>query len=304
MSEIEVCQTTWQQSKETLKDIRNQVFIQEQLITAELEWDGKDPDAQHVIAYINGTAVACARLIDNKYIGRMAVLKPYRSLKLGKQIIEFIKQSTANTKTHTELELSAQSHAFMFYKSSGFHACSEIYEDAGIPHLTMRYGNSSEHDKKYMFGKDNHNYKGKNQIENKGFLNILVSQSKRSISICLKDLHHPLCSDPYLIEEIKKISNKQRYFNVHILLNFYHPSYSSHPLFKLQKQLPSFVEVRQIEEAIPCQWVFDGTARFDYEQNNSRTCFSDPLKNRPFMERFNKWWRTSKPIQPSKHLHI
>jgi len=303
MSEIKVCQTTWQDEQETLKDIRNQVFIQEQSVAPELEWDEKDPQAQHFIAYIDGTAVACARLIDSKYIGRMAVLKPYRSLGLGKRLIDAIKELTPLNNTPTELELSAQCHAFMFYKSAGFYACSEIYEDAGIPHVTMTYPDNSEK-QTYIFSQDTRYYKSSKAIENKGYLDLLLSQTRRSITICLKDLHHPLCSDPYLVERIKKLASQQRYFNVHILLNFYHPSYNDHPLFKLQSRLPSLVEIRQTDETIPCQWIFDGTARFDYEQNNSRTCFSDPLKTRPFMERFNKWWHASKPIQHAKRLYI
>lgn len=300
MSEIKVCRVSWQDEQDTLKDIRNQVFILEQKVAPELERDEKDPQAQHFIAYIDGTAVACARLISDKYIGRMAVLTPYRNLGLGKRLIESIKQHTSST----ELELSAQCHAFMFYISSGFYACSDLYEDAGIPHLTMKLPNNTDNQHKYFFGKDTQYYKSADPIKNKGYLDLLTSQSQRSISICLKDLHHPLCSDPYLIEHIKKLATKQRYFNVHILLNFYHPSYNDHPLFRLQSRLPSFVEIRQTDETIPCQWIFDGTARFDYEQNNSRTCFSDPLKTRPFMERFNKWWHASKPIQHVKRLHI
>lgn len=301
MSEIKVCQATWQDDQDALKDIRNQVFIQEQNVAPELEWDEKDPQAQHFIAYIDGTAVACARLIEGKYIGRMAVLTPYRSLGLGKQLLNAIEQRVSNP---AELELSAQCHAFMFYTSSGYYACSELYEDADIAHITMKYSGNTEKQTKYVFGQDSVYYKSSDPLINKGYLDLLLSQSQRSISICLKDLHHPLCSDPYLIERIKKMASQQRYFNVHILLNFYHPSYSDHPLFRLQSLLPNSVEIKQTDETIPCQWVFDGTARFDYEQNNSRTCFSDPLKTRPFMERFNKWWHTSKPIQRTKRLYI
>ncbi len=121
-----------------IKEIRTAVFIKEQNVPVELEWDEFDNDSTHILAYYNNKAVATARLVNDGHIGRMAVLKVYRRRNIGKKMLKYILE-LAHKNQITKIELSAQQHAVEFYKKQGFSVISDIYLDAGIPHYDMKY---------------------------------------------------------------------------------------------------------------------------------------------------------------------
>jgi predicted GNAT family N-acyltransferase len=130
---------SWQTHAAQLRAVREQVFIQEQQVPLELEWDGLDKTAQHLLALSNTGAIGCARLLGNGSIGRMAVLKPWRgkgigSALLSKAVALYQQQNIQN------ITLSAQVHAIPFYEKSGFEVCSEPYFDADILHVDMQLG--------------------------------------------------------------------------------------------------------------------------------------------------------------------
>ena len=125
-----------------IENIRNTVFIEEQNVPKELEWDEQDHESIHILAYYNNEAVATARLLKDGHIGRMAVLKAYRNRHIGKKMLEFM-IDIANNKSINTIELSAQEHAVEFYKKYGFSVVSDVYMDAGIPHYDMRYQNKT-----------------------------------------------------------------------------------------------------------------------------------------------------------------
>ena len=122
-----------------LSMIREKVFIEEQKVTPQLEWDGKDEEAIHFLAYQDEKAIGCARafVIENHMqLGRMAVLKEYRNKGIGSFLIEKA-ITTAKLNQLSKISISAQCHAIDFYKKFGFEVTSEIYLDAGISHQDM-----------------------------------------------------------------------------------------------------------------------------------------------------------------------
>jgi predicted GNAT family N-acyltransferase len=128
----------WPQDREHVRDIRTRVFISEQGIPAELEWDGQDETAVHFIAeYADRLAIGTARLLASGQIGRMAVLPALRGAGVGRLLVrEIIK--TARQRGVGELFLHAQLSAAGFYRHCGFQAEGDIFNVAGIPHQTMR----------------------------------------------------------------------------------------------------------------------------------------------------------------------
>lgn len=121
-----------------IKKIRTTVFIEEQKVPEELEWDEYDDTSTHFLAYYNDIPVGTARLLKDGHIGRMAILKDYRNRNIGKNMLKYI-LNIAKTKLLTKIELSAQEHAIEFYNKQGFVVISERYLDAGIPHYDMQY---------------------------------------------------------------------------------------------------------------------------------------------------------------------
>lgn len=128
---------TWPDDMSTLKDIRFEVFVQEQGVPAEEEIDANDPLSIHAIAWSDGVAAACGRLLPDGHIGRMAVRKPYRGQGVGALVMEHLIER-ARQRGDREVVLSAQTHAVGFYEKFGFAAYGAEYLDCNIPHRDMR----------------------------------------------------------------------------------------------------------------------------------------------------------------------
>jgi predicted GNAT family N-acyltransferase len=129
---------SWKQAQSMLVDIRTQVFILEQQVPVELEWDELDANAIHLLAQDKlGKPLGCARITDQGKIGRMAVLKSSRGKGIGKALLNTaIEQCRA--RHWLDISLSAQTYAIGFYEKTGFMVCSDVYMDAGIPHRDMK----------------------------------------------------------------------------------------------------------------------------------------------------------------------
>ena len=129
----------WIDGLSQLKNIREKVFIQEQKVTPQLEWDGMDEKAIHFLVFNDKAAIGCARAIvikDHMQLGRMAVLKEYRGQGIGSALLEKA-MTIAKLYQLSAIYISAQCHAIDFYKKFGFEVTSDIYLDAEIPHRDM-----------------------------------------------------------------------------------------------------------------------------------------------------------------------
>lgn len=129
---------SWQECKAQLRAVRETVFMREQNVSPELEWDGLDADCRHVLASnAAGEAIGCGRITLDAHIGRMAVLKAWRGKGVGSAILLTLLDD-ARERHLAEVELSAQVQAVPFYRRFGFIEEGGIYMDAGMPHITMR----------------------------------------------------------------------------------------------------------------------------------------------------------------------
>lgn len=136
MGKITIKKADFKKNSADIKRIRTSVFIQEQNVPVELEWDELDKDAIHILAYYDNEVVATARLLNDGQIGRMAVLKSFRRRTIGKKMLNYLLQLADNNNIST-IFLSAQTHALDFYKKNGFSVTGSEYMDAGIPHYKM-----------------------------------------------------------------------------------------------------------------------------------------------------------------------
>lgn len=129
---------SWQTHAAQLTALRESVFIQEQQVPVALEWDGQDMAAEHLLAINHArVAIGCARLPGDGSIGRMAVLKHWRSQGVGMALLQQAIAIYQQKGLHT-ITLSAQTHAIGFYEKAGFKICSPPYLDAGIWHVDMQ----------------------------------------------------------------------------------------------------------------------------------------------------------------------
>ena len=116
--------------------IRYEVFVDEQNVPVDLEIDGLDGKAKHALAFVDGVPIGTGRILNDGHIGRVAVLKNYRGLGIGKLIMkELIK--CAQDMSLEKVWLSSQWHAHSFYLDLGFVCVGEVYKEAGIDHIKM-----------------------------------------------------------------------------------------------------------------------------------------------------------------------
>ena len=141
-------QVSWEQGKADLQRIRSDVFMIEQGVSAADEWDGEDDAATHFLGFnASEQAIATARVITEHgesdrlrfHIGRVAVLKPYRYLGVGQQIMQVVMTWCLSHGAESEMYLYAQTTRTHFYERLGFVAQGDEFLDAGIPHLAMWY---------------------------------------------------------------------------------------------------------------------------------------------------------------------
>ena len=127
----------WAREEAVIRALRETVFVHEQGVSMELEWDGLDPLCAHVLAWNDrGQAIGTARMQPNGTIGRMAVLKAWRGRGVGRALLHTLLDLAAQQGL-SQVTLSAQIHALGFYERAEFHAVGEPFMDAGIPHLKM-----------------------------------------------------------------------------------------------------------------------------------------------------------------------
>ena len=117
-------------------DVRKKVFIDEQNVPEELEIDGLDDKAEHILVYDNLKPIATGRMFSDGHIGRVAVLKEYRGSGIGMLVMQSFIKKAEKLNIH-RVWLSSQCHAVMFYEKLGFEEYGNIYMDAGIEHIDM-----------------------------------------------------------------------------------------------------------------------------------------------------------------------
>lgn len=141
--EIKITRDTMSDTYFDALRIRNEVFVKEQGVPYELEVENALEEATsiHFVSYDNSLPVATVRLLitdslENALVQRMAVLPDFRGQGLGVELLESL-IDFAQTHGYKKLTLHAQLTARGFYPHFGFIEVGEIFEEAGIQHITM-----------------------------------------------------------------------------------------------------------------------------------------------------------------------
>lgn len=132
---------SWADLGEAAGEVRTRVFVQEQRIPQELEWDDADATAVHAVAFNRlGQPLATGRLLQDANgvarIGRMAVERVVRGTQIGRSILEILAEA-ARARGDSEVRLHAQCSAQGFYARLGFSPQGESFDEAGIAHIAM-----------------------------------------------------------------------------------------------------------------------------------------------------------------------
>jgi predicted GNAT family N-acyltransferase len=129
----------WGAQRKDAQAVRYDVFVIEQRVPVELEWDDMDQQCLHAVVYDErGQALGTGRLLPDGHIGRMAVRNNARGEGIGGAILQALMQH-AQQRGDRAVLLNAQTHAESFYRRYGFERDGDEFMEAGITHIQMRH---------------------------------------------------------------------------------------------------------------------------------------------------------------------
>tara|TARA_B100000767_G_C19521293_1_gene432598 strand:+ start:87 stop:512 length:426 start_codon:yes stop_codon:yes gene_type:complete len=134
---ITINSASWKDNEADIKSVRVPVFVEEQQVPYELDFDALDANAMHWLAVDeNNKPIGTARMLNDGHFGRMAVLKVFRHKGIGRLIMaEAIAYAAASG--YPKVYLNAQLTAFSFYETLGFTRYGEVFSAAGMDHIAM-----------------------------------------------------------------------------------------------------------------------------------------------------------------------
>ncbi|BES71100.1 hypothetical protein RE428_21180 [Marinobacter nanhaiticus D15-8W] len=321
--ELKIRKYSWQLAPPSIRDIRQRVFINEQGVPPELEWDDTDEISDHFVAVLpDNTPVAVARLVpsitDIGRIGRMAVLSEYRGKGYGDLILRHLVAEAAPH--YDELWLSAQEYAIPFYEQAGFHVCSPPYDDAGIPHVDMRCLAATQilaRDVHQLVaptvaGRDDSSWHFETEKDCLDLLDTVAGQANQRIWLYDRLLDHDLYDRKRLRDIFSDMARRHRVCEIRILIHDDKPLVQRrHQLVELMRRLPSKIELRLVNGDYPAAeqpfLLADRQAlayrhRFDNIEGWAK--FSDPGRVKLQAETFQRMWDTARPSLELRELPL
>lgn len=237
---IEIKQVTWAEEEINLRTLRQIVFIDEQQVPAELEWEVEDQSAYHWLITKDQSIIGCGRLLANGKIGRMAILKQHRQQGIGRQLLQTI-MAFAKQHGFFELYLNAQTHAQRFYENEGFSSRGETFDEAGIPHITM----SKQINRFATLG--NHTGTLKVTDLQQEICN-MAKQATRYIYIVMHELDIELFSNKEFLDILSQHARANRHTEIRLLAENVSPLIESNsPFISLAQRLNSSIKVKEYE---------------------------------------------------------
>ncbi len=234
---IERCD--WTDCEESLRAIREQVFVIEQQVPVDIEMDGLDATAMHWPATVDERPVATARMLIDGHIGRVAVLEEYRQLGIGSQLLQSM-QLFAQEQQYYKIYLYAQLPAMDFYQRAGFVVDGPEFMEAAIPHRRMSIRLSEQR----LLGLHGGDFSSGSL---KALLLELIPQINRKLQILHMDYCREIFNDEAIVASISALARKSRYTEVQLLLVDPHELIGgNHRLGRLQRSPSSIIELRQI----------------------------------------------------------
>lgn len=119
--------------------IRQTVFVEEQKVDSEIEYDAFEAESTHILARLDDTPVGTARwriTETGQKLERFAVLFEARGAGVGKALVQYV---LSKLNPDLPIYLNSQMSALTFYEALGFVAEGEIFYEADIPHRKMIY---------------------------------------------------------------------------------------------------------------------------------------------------------------------
>ncbi len=126
----------------TVSYLRYTVFVEEQGVPIDIEWDGSDQTATSFIMFLDHVPIGTLRYLrlneTTLKVGRIAILNPYRGLGYGKALMQWFDTYALSLFKSVTLTMHAQRHVENFYHQCGYTAIGKPFMEAGIEHIEMK----------------------------------------------------------------------------------------------------------------------------------------------------------------------
>lgn len=243
----------WQQDADTLRQLREAVFIVEQKVSREDECDGQDPQCLHVLARSSEDRrpIGTGRITPTGKIGRMAVLPDWRGRGVGSAMLQAL-VDLARSRNMTRLYLHAQLSAIAFYERHGFVVSGPQFEEAGIEHRKMqldlpypepvaRGGLPEAADERIsrLLSCDS-------LVSAREVSLAIAARARHALCLYTRDLEAPLYDQEAFIEQCRRIAMSGRHAQLCILIqDTARVTRDGHRLVSLAQRLSSSIHIRQ-----------------------------------------------------------
>ena len=298
-----------------LRAVREPVFVIEQNVPIEEEWDTLDPICHHVIARdIDHNPIGTGRLTPEHKIGRMAVLKQWRGKQVGAALLQALIDK-ARELDLPEVSLNSQVSAIGFYEKFGFVTFGDEFEEAGIQHRKMKltlepFELANRSPGKSMSARMQ-DFDTSAQLQEATLQ--VIATAKRGLAIYSRDLEHSLYAQTEIVEALKQFGIKSRGGLVRILVQDTMAARSQpHPLLGLSQRLSSVFQFRTPIDPEDLQYpsafiasdrdaycfrLLDGRFEGDWSP-------SLPARNKQLVEHFSRVWERSRPCTEFRALGL
>ena len=239
----------WAQDEPGIRAVRTRVFVEEQSVSEEEEWDGLDPDCRHVVAETAAEGiVATGRLHPSGKIGRMAVLPAWRGRGVGGMILRHLLEA-ARGEGLEAVYLHAQVAVLGFYGRFSFVAEGDEFDEAGIPHRLMRLAlapGEAEADE---------TPRTRRLVTGKEDFALAVAEvaglASRSLSIFTPDLEHGVYDTSAFLEAVKRLVLSRSHARIRVLItDAGRIQHSVNRFLYVGRRLSTFIEFRQLPESL------------------------------------------------------
>lgn len=299
-----------------LRAVREPVFVVEQKVPLELEWDELDPRSRHVLARdVDGKPIGTGRLTPEHKIGRMAVVREWRGRGVGDAMLTTL-VDLARSLGHPDVELHAQVSAMGFYEKFGFVAFGDEYEEAGIQHRSMvlrlePLAAPTPHPLPPTKPGGLIDVESLDQAREIALQ--LAAQARRRLWLYTRDLDALLHDTPAMLQAIKTFALSSREAQVRVLLH--DPTTAvrnGHGLIALAHRIPSRIEMRVIGEEPDTLYagafVAEDSGGYLFRPVGSRfegtADLHGPGRQRQLRDYFEQVWERAVPIPELRPITI
>jgi len=306
----------WDRDEPGIRAVRERVFVEEQAVPADLEWDGLDADCVQAVAEsAECDVIGTGRLHPGGKIGRMAVLREWRGAGVGAGLLRVL-MDEARSRGMEEVYLHAQTRVLGFYERLGFVAEGEEFDEADIPHRAMRARLTGGNMSVLGAALETERQGTRSVLEGKEeFAQAVVrvsAKASRGIAIFTPDLETGVYDTPRFLENVKRLVLSRSHARIRVLIS--DPTRvikSVNRFVNFGRRLSTFIEFRQLTPEMPVRedafFLADDCAlvyRARAERWEGIADTDERRLARMYLEQFDHMWQLAEPALELRQLKI